>query len=352
MKPNVAWCSQNCGEIYCSAVCRDAAWAHSHVLLCVGPLTQDHPLVEFKYFAVDHCETLILAAQVFARIVSSSKTAEEVRAGMAEFLRSFHNGHFGDVAPPSGHRTGDVREFSVSVMEQGFALLRRGWEDLAEKTKTPPEKFVPLFESSDFFSKVLGTFELNNHDVEIESPLKRFFQARVDALLKAGDAGRTELAIIEKLLVEKEAIMDLFWDESATGIYDEPQDDDAEVDSESMGPEGMSDCESEHLDADLMESAKSQARSLSSQELLDRWPNFHGTALIRSVAKINHSCRPNVKVEASQDNKSLLRAARPIKAGEEMRICYIDDSLQVTARRKKLREYGFECLCERCLEEA
>lgn len=41
-------CSGNCGELYCSQECRDYAFAYGHKWLCVGPLEEEHPLVQFK----------------------------------------------------------------------------------------------------------------------------------------------------------------------------------------------------------------------------------------------------------------------------------------------------------------
>ena len=50
----------------------------------------------------------------------------------------------------------------------------------------------------------------------------------------------------------------------------------------------------------------------------------------------------------------VLVALRPIAAGEEVVISYIEsDMLPVARRRRELRRgYGFECGCERCVEQA
>ena len=46
---------QACGELYCSAACRDVHWARGHRLLCVGPVPEEqagtHPLVLYKMHA-------------------------------------------------------------------------------------------------------------------------------------------------------------------------------------------------------------------------------------------------------------------------------------------------------------
>jgi hypothetical protein len=51
-REDVAACSRNCGEIYCSVACREKAWESSHRLLCVGDISEEdaptHPLIELK----------------------------------------------------------------------------------------------------------------------------------------------------------------------------------------------------------------------------------------------------------------------------------------------------------------
>ena len=43
--------------------CRDAHFQQCHNLLCVGPLRAEDPLLRFKYHALEHADTLLLAAQ-------------------------------------------------------------------------------------------------------------------------------------------------------------------------------------------------------------------------------------------------------------------------------------------------
>jgi hypothetical protein len=79
------------------------------------------------------------------------------------------------------------------------------------------------------------------------------------------------------------------------------------------------------------------------------------------LARINHSCRPNAltndpKVVSGSHEpcKKLLIAKRDIAENEEITISYLDESelLEPLAeRRKRLRRFGFECTCVRCVEE-
>lgn len=66
---------------------------------------------------------------------------------------------------------------------------------------------------------------------------------------------------------------------------------------------------------------------------------------------LNHSCSPNC-TKAYIGNAVFVRASRAIDAGEELSLAYCDVSLGVYSRRDRLRKWGFECQCNRCLSEA
>lgn len=82
------------------------------------------------------------------------------------------------------------------------------------------------------------------------------------------------------------------------------------------------------------------------------------------------SCRPNaetLKQESDVDGYAMVRALRTISPGEELTISYIDLEEEepvggrtgavrrrpksLEERRAELRDYGFVCRCQRCLEE-
>ncbi|KAH9922237.1 SET domain-containing protein [Fomitopsis serialis] len=72
---------------------------------------------------------------------------------------------------------------------------------------------------------------------------------------------------------------------------------------------------------------------------------------------LNHSCEPSLSVRHLDQRTALARvtvlARRAIPAGEELTITYVDPSLPVEQRRKRLLEWGFgKCECERCVREA
>ncbi|KAL1660760.1 hypothetical protein GGF50DRAFT_130014 [Schizophyllum commune] len=75
------------------------------------------------------------------------------------------------------------------------------------------------------------------------------------------------------------------------------------------------------------------------------------SVVLEDISRANHSCRPN----ASNffDTKwfaMVLRAVRPIKAGEEICISYYTVCAPYQERKTALASYGFECKCEACLD--
>ena len=76
-----------------------------------------------------------------------------------------------------------------------------------------------------------------------------------------------------------------------------------------------------------------------------------GTAAYSASSYFNHSCAPNAHPRwENGDSTITIRALRPITAGEELFITYVDANESRESRRARLRQsYGFECACERCL---
>jgi hypothetical protein len=74
--------------------------------------------------------------------------------------------------------------------------------------------------------------------------------------------------------------------------------------------------------------------------------------LFPRIARINHSCRPNLSYYWNEKlNKRIVYATRPIKKGEEVFVSYIPLLLTHEERQKHLDRYGFKCHCEACSQE-
>ena len=57
-------CRAACGHVYCSADCEGDTWVAHHAYLCTGDCTSaQHPLVQFKQYAVTTNEILLLTAE-------------------------------------------------------------------------------------------------------------------------------------------------------------------------------------------------------------------------------------------------------------------------------------------------
>lgn len=82
------------------------------------------------------------------------------------------------------------------------------------------------------------------------------------------------------------------------------------------------------------------------------------SALYYYVAKLNHSCDPNTRLDVdSGTGRLIVYATRPIKVGEELTVDYIGHgpkfrTMSVEDRRALIRSRGFVCMCAKCLRES
>jgi len=154
------------------------------------------------------------------------------------------------------------------------------------------------------------------------------------------------------------------WGEETTGIYEDdgevPAGGDSGMTSEMDGDAAMGegdaaagDIYDPKVSSALMAEVGAEVAKMSLEQLVQApWPTMHGTALFISVARCNHSCVPNLKIEFHRNTACLTAIAlRPLSVGEELCISYILQQADVTTRRRQLLEYGFTCICERCLQE-
>lgn len=363
--PLTVRCSQGCGEMYCSQQCRDTHFGCSHNLFCTGPIeSEDHPLLKFKYLALEHADTLLLAGEVFAFLINRAKAAgggaDVTRKLMTELL-GFHHAPFRDAcrAPPDRAKDAEFVHNLEQMLAEAATHLHAAWEPYA------PAEVSALFEGgSAFLSEVMGLFEYNNIDVDVPSPVGPLLAAKGQALLAAAQAGdaqaAAELEVLARLLREKELVMQCIVPEETTGIFG----DDPEPGTEGSAGAGavdmlMEDPEvvDEELDEQVAEAAMAEARqrvdAMSLAQLLEApWPSMHGIALFATVARLNHSCAPNVRIDFPANSACLVaQALEPIEVGAELCISYIRQDADVQVRRKRLLEYGFVCSCPLCVKE-
>lgn len=349
----VVRCAQGCGELYCSEACRDAHFQQSHNLLCVGPLTAEDPLLRFKYHALEHADTLLLAAQVFAYLINRAKAAgggAEVTQNLMQELLCFCHAPFRDAcrAPPGRAKDAEFYAHTDGLVNEAAALLKAALEPRA------PAEVAALFQAGPaFFSEVLGLFEYNNIDLEVSSPLGQLLLQRAKTLLVMGPEAHPELLQMEALLREKEWVMRCVWGEETTGIFE----DELETNGTNGQTDNLMQAMEQGNDEQVANAAMAQARAEVAQMSLESllkgaWPSMHGTALFASVARMNHSCAPNVKVTFPKNSSQLLATSvLNVSPGDELCLCYINQEADVQTRRRRLLEYGFTCCCTRCLAE-
>eukprot|EP00392_Amoebophrya_sp_AT5.2_P013781 g13913.t1 len=363
-----------CGERYCSDACRQADFEHSHELLCVAACSStSDSLVSFKVHAMQEVETMILAAKVIAHMVQRrQKWLQEQKVWGVD-----PHAHGG----PSG--TGRMGFYPAG--SAGWELLKQHFAtSFREAAVVNPELKADLeflFDEGTggftFWKRVMGLFEVCNLDIEIESPLKGFFDAK---LISANNGtlmscGEDEKKALEELLKEKEVLMRLFWNDGVTGNFDVDEegeeDDDLEEDQdEMMEDEGSRDEGGAPVCAEIGGGASSVFAEMRAEvsnefaiavggdqqklrELLNRpWPAFHATGFSSRIARCNHSCCPNLKFDFDLGTNAMRAVAlQPIQPDSELFICYVENADPVERRQKALEAYGFACRCERCVKE-
>ncbi len=244
--------------------------------------------------------------------------------------------------------------------------------------------------SAKFFGQIIGSFEQNALGVRGRHPLCRDIiedqslrkRRKADIIKCLQNAGMMEVGD-EQSSLDNEAdtcLSDL--DRNLASLYINedgcPEEGNpnniAEIDGEEVyscdKSHGCEDCDSvecKNLDEpddngeDQKDSGDSQGDDL---DLL--FTPLDGTAHYYTTCKMNHSCTPNVIVKYSYScsgGGKYVRwgknfplavsccALKDIKAGEELCISYINEDMDYEGRVKALENYGFVCICEKCVRQ-
>jgi hypothetical protein len=83
------------------------------------------------------------------------------------------------------------------------------------------------------------------------------------------------------------------------------------------------------------------------------YQNQHGgpSALLLKGNLFNHSCDPNISFHIDNNGKFIFKTNRKINKNEELFNKYIDINIPFKERQKLLLfQYGFKCLCEKCIK--
>jgi len=351
----VVMCTNHCGELYCSELCRHVHWMNrGHALLCTGSCDATDSLVQFKIHAMETNEIFLLVADVFAQTcVDVERKLSEgcpFDEAVATSMIPFEEGGYvrelwwdAAVAPP-GTDPAELRASLQTLVTESWGLL-----DLALRLT---DRQLASVLSPEYMSRLIGMFEQNNVGVRMTS--------RAGAMCMSAAPGGSENALLASAA---ESISQVLESESWEDCDDENCQDDGEEEEGEEGGEGEGEGDMEVADDWSPDAAGNDGNLQRLYEILNSsgldsiFPPLDGTAFYSKICKINHSCEPNVLVKyppAPLDGQprplmAQLIALRDIAPNEELLQSYIDQSMSFENRQAALRDYGFECSCPKCL---
>jgi len=127
-------CTQGCGELYCTAECRDDAWHQGHRMLCVGRCRDEtDPLFQFKMLALTHCETFLLAAQIICLHLCSASSTQ-----LATVFEQLIAGGTGEAEGATRRGWADVADYA-EVLD----AFRASCEAAGQAAGTGKEHWIP-----------------------------------------------------------------------------------------------------------------------------------------------------------------------------------------------------------------
>ncbi|KFG29045.1 putative histone lysine methyltransferase, SET [Toxoplasma gondii p89] len=333
-------CNRKCGVVYCSEEHKKLGQTEGpHRLLCLEATKRmQRAWRAFASHSRKFSENFLLAgrayAQILVHVLYGQKSVEEATTPFCGFFcRRWEELGAGEVPREEAGEPRELRSLSGRrrTLEESFSLLCRVFlapDVLGESAWTPAngacgeerrqllqEKWRKLF-SLDFYSELLGTFELVNVDIEFDSPLN----ARVASALSLRPC-KALLRLVKKVVACEDVI---------------------DAESLEAGARGALDRDSNSED---MEEWKTLVEDLL--------PPFLGVGLFRAVSMTNHSCWPNAEVDYPfLTNAAQVTALRDIAEKEEILLSYIDESLPLAERQRLLKShYKFTCGCQRCQVE-
>eukprot|EP00873_Tetraselmis_striata_P025291 jgi/Tetstr1/445555/TSEL_033328.t1 len=330
-------CPAGCGEVYCSQACLEADSSNGHALLCTGPIDDaDHPLVRFKGHACETNDIFLLAGRALARAIQSWKSNGRDAEAATLPLRCFHGRPWWD-AVAAGDSNPELRQQCQQLVADSVGLFKEAlvalghWDDA-----------LASFVNEEFFSRLVGTFELNNIGIQMRSPLK----AAIDSAM-AGDNENVPAQVAGLLEGLEQAAQ-------APGHDHHHSQDDSDDGSGGGSPGDSAGGDSgDPPESDDEDSAGSAELGIHSPDTLGF---FDGTGLYALACMMNHSCLPSVKLLYPEDGRGTgvarVVALSDLLKGEEVYHSYLDVKWPFPRRRRTLeRSYGFVCACQRCSSE-
>ncbi|CDJ52135.1 histone-lysine N-methyltransferase, putative [Eimeria brunetti] len=362
-------CPAGCGEAFCSVRCVENDVVHRQ--LCVGHLCEEAPLVTFKRFAVEHCENLLLvaaaivsAAAAAAAAAASAAAAAPAPGGVAlndaetasaalqllRLLLQHHHGQWHEEegteastgGPGMDEETDEETEEETELSRKD--IVDRGSSLLLLSLREASEVYAHLI-SPRLVSELLSLFDHCNSDLEVPNPLNEFFGF---CLSRVSVSSAEEL---QCLLAEKEAAL--------TALFGKQHTEDEADSDEDVGQSPQTTHAEEAATGEVQTLRKlylNEPLSLLCPPPVGKgreFPAVKQTAFFCSIARINHSCAPNMEMvckHSPHGGQMLLKLVRNVQQGEELCVSYVKGLPLVDRqlRRQRLKEFGFECSCHHC----
>eukprot|EP00322_Chrysochromulina_rotalis_P019088 CAMPEP_0115853070 /NCGR_PEP_ID=MMETSP0287-20121206/13317_1 /TAXON_ID=412157 /ORGANISM="Chrysochromulina rotalis, Strain UIO044" /LENGTH=385 /DNA_ID=CAMNT_0003307141 /DNA_START=18 /DNA_END=1175 /DNA_ORIENTATION=+ len=321
-------CRHGCAALFCSAECEEVA-AASHGLLCPARRTTAARVAaaRFEEHAMGTYETFLFGARVVtdvhSRALHIAQGCHVCRSHPTPCVECYGSARapydeFCRVPWWTISEEGVVK--TKSERQEAYRAANKSRQLLLDALPRDVSGKIREWLTVDAWGGLLGASRRNALCVTITHPLDEL----TDALLAT------------------KRHRDARDDGSGDDDDDDEDDDDDGDDNNDDDKEAK---EGVHLDGDI-----DDLLGLVPQPV----PDALWTALFPHIARLNHSCRPNMEVHfLGEDSEATLIAKRDIAAGTELSISYIDDNERAgyRDRRASLRDYGFECDCPKCTVE-
>ncbi|KAE9279437.1 hypothetical protein PF008_g28367 [Phytophthora fragariae] len=316
----------SCGVVYCTETCKQIAYAQHHALLCPHSEERENAMGQFLNHTLVTNEIFQLAAKVVSKILLLFVATQDMAKARQPVDMFCKLPWWEVVTSEDDLEDGETleqycdkfRSLIAQTHEHFMGGLKENLQHLEAQGELNGLSVDAVLSSCDeiltvdFFSCVVGMFEMNNISLEIDHP----FHALGEALSEASPEEKKDMPPV---LSRVKAALEKFAEEHKHHLCS---------------------CEDEHDHEHDHDEEECYAQD-------EDFVGVEGTALFSGICTMNHSCDPNCTVLYTKDGAAHVFAVQDIKEGEELCISYIDVDQEVDERAECLREYQFVCQCAR-----
>lgn len=298
-----------CGLVYCSEKCKKLAYEEQHAILCTRSEDNETPMGHFVNHTLVTNEIFQLAAKVVAKILLRFVSTHDM-AHARQQVDMFCKLPWWEVITSEddleeeGETLEEYRERFKSLLVQTFDHFMTGLRDnlaaLAAKDELNGLSVDSVLSSADeilnldFFSRIVGMFEMNNISMEIDHP----FHALGEALSEASTEDKKEMPA---MLVRVKNALEKFSEEHKIHFHDDE-------DEEGHACGGHDHSHDHEHDHEHGEEEDDECFAVD-----DDFVGVEGTALFSGICTMNHSCDPNCTVLYTKDGAAHVFAVHDIE---------------------------------------